>query len=634
MPDDRVEILIRARDEATAVLNNAIRSVVKLNSETARTGALAKTNFRDMTNALSLISPQAGQVAARVAGVGDAVGSLAPGLGAAGVAAGGLAAGLGLVAAAGLVAAHSFSDQIEQLGNLAAATGSTLQDLQVLQETFKRAGLGAESADRALGFLNRQIAESNPLLAKLGITARDPVQALLQLAQAFEGSTDSAAKTRIAFSLLGRGSLDILKIIDQLRESFPGLRTEMAATGQLFSKDMVDAGKKFDDEWDRFTGRFEGFMHRMGAAAAEAANAIIDAFKNKSPDDAVAQHIKDMEKNIGVLGARIREERENLGKGVADPAGLDELFFGKEGLRSEGLQRIAKLQAEMEKLTRYVKIAKGEIKEFGEDNLPEFGDAATTAASKVTEVAASLDHVAKKALTADEKMKAFANDIGALVRAADEVGPMPDILPRGFLSDEAIKKQEAAFKRLANLQLKPIDVPAVRLFSDTSKLGETKQQWLDTFDEIVSAAGIFDSAMSVGFFGISDAFATVVESVVGGANIMKLRFLDVMRSMVSAAIRELARLAAVKLLRLVLSLVGPVGAAAGAVIDSPIGLGAGESLASIAPAPSQAPEAGTRNVNVNVAVSAIDVKGVSDFFNSPMGAGRLASLAQESARPA
>lgn len=313
MADDRVEILIRARDEATATLNNAIRSVVNLNNATSKAGAIARVNFGQVGSALSLVSPAASQAAFQLeqvrkltAGFGSVASTVA-------TVAGGLSLAIAGVGAAAFAASKNLADKVERLDNLSAATGTSIQNLQVLGETFRRAGLGAEAGEDSLIRLNKAIAEGNPLLAKLGVTAKDPALALLQLSEAFRTSTDEAAKTKVAFELMGRGSKDVLKIIDGLSAQFPELRDEMAKTGQLLSTDMVEAGRKFDAEWDRFTGRWEGFTNRIGGAAATAANAVIDAFQAAG---AATSRFFDFLKNPAAAANRLKFDAMAQGAGA------------------------------------------------------------------------------------------------------------------------------------------------------------------------------------------------------------------------------------------------------------------------------------------------------------------------------
>ena len=268
MAETPVEVVIRARNEAQAALNQAVGQLRQLETQAKQAGRAGAT-LAPLRDALGTLSPAANQAASQIAMLARA----GAGLGPIGVAAGAVAAGLGLLAGAATVGAKALADQVEQLQNLAAMTGASTRDIQVLQELFKRQGLSADAATTALHRLNVAIGEGNPLLAKLGVTARDPMEALLQLSDAFRTSTDAGARAKVAQDLLGRSSRDLLAAIDNLRAGFPPLRAEMESTSQALSEDMVEAGARFDQSWERFTGRWEGFMNRMRGAAAVAANA-------------------------------------------------------------------------------------------------------------------------------------------------------------------------------------------------------------------------------------------------------------------------------------------------------------------------------------------------------------------------
>ena len=169
---DAVEILIKARNEANSAIAQAIGQLKVLETQGTKAGSAPRLELARLSTELANLSP----ATARAAAAFNAIGAAGPSIAAVVPVVGALAAGF----AAAFGAARSFSGEVERLSNLKASTGATIENLQVLGEVFKRAGLGADSADQAMLRLNKAIAEQNPLLAKLGITAKDPVEAMLQ----------------------------------------------------------------------------------------------------------------------------------------------------------------------------------------------------------------------------------------------------------------------------------------------------------------------------------------------------------------------------------------------------------------------------------------------------------------------
>jgi hypothetical protein len=452
-----VEVIIRARNEAQAALNQAIGQLKQLETQSRKAGASA-IDLRQLNGALATISPAASQAASQISSVASAAGALGP---VAGVVAG-LGAALGIAAGGAVLLAKNLGDTVEQLDNLSRVTGVSVDNLQVLQELFKRAGLDAEVARTALFRLNQEIDKQNPLLARLGVSTRDPFEALLQLSDAFRTSSDAAARAHAAQELLGRGGKDLLAVLDGLRQSFPELRSEMEQTGQLMGTDMVEAGRKFDREWEKFTGRFEGFMNRVKGAAAEAANDIIDTFTEAAPDEALARHEEQLQERIARLRRGLAEAQRqaqeqqevalfNVG---GQRSGLSDVLFGKP---QEQVEMFKKKVAEAE---LQLGILQGTVREFGQDDLPQM----------VSETGAVVDVVAK-ATAEHEKASA------AVKKHAAQVQELVDLFGmQRSKAEEVIRAQEALERadrkrqlseQLFFVPLPPLEVkPAATVVSD------------------------------------------------------------------------------------------------------------------------------------------------------------------------
>ena len=232
---NRIELLIQAQDRASGVIQKVGSSVGQLGTEMA---------------GLS-----------RFAGAGGPL-------------------GIALAATAGLSTAtfklaSAFGNEVEELDNLAAASGATVQQLQIMRRVTENQGLSADTLVGSMRFLNRAIADQNPLLARLGINTRDAHEALLQLSDAFGRSRDAAAKNKIAMTLLGRSGSELISVLEGLRAKEADVAQQLG--DGLFSEKMLEQGRKWDAEWDRISTRWEGFMKRIGGAAATAGNSIVDA---------------------------------------------------------------------------------------------------------------------------------------------------------------------------------------------------------------------------------------------------------------------------------------------------------------------------------------------------------------------
>src|SRR5262245_52517480 len=92
---DPVDIVIRAKNDAKAAFDEAIRQVSLLQTTSQRSSSVIKANFRDIAGVVGSISPAAAQVTSQV----NAITGALSGLGAVGVTIGGVTAavvGLGV----------------------------------------------------------------------------------------------------------------------------------------------------------------------------------------------------------------------------------------------------------------------------------------------------------------------------------------------------------------------------------------------------------------------------------------------------------------------------------------------------------------------------------------------------------
>lgn len=565
MAETPVEVIIRARNEAQAALNQAIGQMKQLEAG-AKSASGAGRQMSALRDAIGQISPAASQAVARVGAIATAAGALGPIVGVAA----GVAVALGGIGAAAFVAAKKLGDTVEELDNFALASGTAVGDAQVLVELFERKGLGADTAKTALHRLNVAIGEANPLLAKLGITSRDPMQAMLQLSAAFQTSTDAAARAKVAQELLGRGGRDLLAVIDDLGGSFPALRSEMESTGQLMSGEMLEAGRKFDESWERLTGRFEGQMNRIKRAAADAANSLLDAFtKPSSNDEAIERQARKIEDNIRRLKVGIAEATKDLEdrreKGVLDPGGgLSQLVTGAP------TEQIARFKSEIATLERQLGILRGTVREFGQDDLPLF----------VGEQDAAVDVVAR-ATEAHEKASA------AVQKHAERVKELVDLFSlEKAAAEEAIRAAETRERERRKEALR-IDVfggvsgsnqpaPFPENFERDREQGsdraptnaegraEVLQNWRQFVDQVSSSADILNESLRTVQSSLEAGFNAVFQRMLEGAGNFRDAMVAIFRSMVSAILAQLARLIAFRIVNL---LIGGGGLGIGAPAD-------------------------------------------------------------------
>jgi lambda family phage tail tape measure protein len=140
-------------------------------------------------------------------------------------------------------------DAADSINDLSQKIGVSVENLAGYKLAAEQSGTSLEGMGNAAKKLNQEIATNNPLLAKLGITAKDANGAMSQLANVFASIPDGAQKTAIAMRLMGKSGADMIpllngggaaleKMLEQGRKLYP-VTTEMARAADQFNDSMV-----------------------------------------------------------------------------------------------------------------------------------------------------------------------------------------------------------------------------------------------------------------------------------------------------------------------------------------------------------------------------------------------------------
>lgn len=216
MPSTNVDVILRARDEATS-------------------------QIQKMASALSGL----GTVASRL--------NVVMGL-----------AVSGFAAAAGF--ATKLAADVEQLDNLSASSGVSARNLQVLQFAFKQGGVDAAALTQGLNFLNRAIASNDPVLAKLGVTSGDTFEAFMQAAMGLQTIANDAERAKLTYDMFGRGGAQLIPVLLQLAGGFDSVSAAAERTGNVLSETDLEKMREIDAQFDKMSAVFEGFGKRVAVA--------------------------------------------------------------------------------------------------------------------------------------------------------------------------------------------------------------------------------------------------------------------------------------------------------------------------------------------------------------------------------
>ena len=240
MATSNVDIILRARDEATATLNRLTGSMESLTASVKR------------------FTASIGVKAVLAAGV--------------------FAASVGAAVATIANMAVKLADQVEQLDNLSASSGIATDKLQVLQFAFRQGGVDAGALTQGLSFMTRAMENNSEKLTAMGVTSRDTFTAFIQLARIISSTEDVAKRNALAFEIFGRGGIQLIPVLNDLATKFDGVERAARRAGQVLSQEQIERLNALDRSVDRLTASLDGLSKRGLVAVAGSMGPVIDKF--------------------------------------------------------------------------------------------------------------------------------------------------------------------------------------------------------------------------------------------------------------------------------------------------------------------------------------------------------------------
>jgi hypothetical protein len=137
------------------------------------------------------------------------------------------------------------------LDDLADATGSSVESLSKLSNIAKVSGASFDTIDGAIKKLavgmagvDEESSRAGKALAAIGIQARDPAQALTEIAQKFATYEDGANKAALAVAIFGKSGAALLPILKDIAENVDiagTVTTQQARRPRTLEKSMAPA---------------------------------------------------------------------------------------------------------------------------------------------------------------------------------------------------------------------------------------------------------------------------------------------------------------------------------------------------------------------------------------------------------
>jgi lambda family phage tail tape measure protein len=256
--------LDKATYQAKQFGNEVKRSFSELGSSVSGLAREMGASFGPVSGAIDVVSASFKSLSTVASGIGEGV--AAPLVAVVGVSAGVMAAlaaigvGYGIMAQEGheaveqlVLMSEKMGVSIDHLQNLKAAGESVNIPIERMQMGFRK--LAAELADMGL-----KSTKATDLLAKLGVTSKDPYEAMLQIADGISKVSDKTVQLNDANTLFGaRFGAQLLPLLKKGREGFEEYGQVVDDFGQRVSGNAVDATEKWKKSTIELHTAWDGF---------------------------------------------------------------------------------------------------------------------------------------------------------------------------------------------------------------------------------------------------------------------------------------------------------------------------------------------------------------------------------------
>lgn len=114
--------------------------------------------------------------------------------------------------------AHMASENAElvvHLQHLSASTGLTVNELYGLRLTVKPLGMDVDQVAGSISRMEMNLGKNGKAIRELGITSKDPIEALAQLADKFAATEDPMERAKLASAALGRSWKDLAPLLEE-----------------------------------------------------------------------------------------------------------------------------------------------------------------------------------------------------------------------------------------------------------------------------------------------------------------------------------------------------------------------------------------------------------------------------------
>lgn len=213
------------------------------------------------------------------------------------------------------------------LADLSIRTSVAVRDLAGLSVVAKQSDTSIEELARGINKLGIYMTENADAAKKLGLTAKDPLEAFIQLSGVLSGVTDVQLRNTIANKALGRGYAELLPALLQGNEA---LRKQIEAgkDANRITDEMAKEAKKFRDELALLGVGLTSMSATIAGPFVSSLNTLIEKFREARREGEgfwrslviglKGGPIAEIENNLAFLGLRLAAAGEELSRASSE----------------------------------------------------------------------------------------------------------------------------------------------------------------------------------------------------------------------------------------------------------------------------------------------------------------------------
>lgn len=187
--------------------------------------------------------------------------------------------GVGLSIAGFVAYFDSIIEAADALDELSDKTNVSVETLAGLSVVAKQSGTDVETLATSLNKFSINVSKSREAFASIGVSARDPYEAILQLADAYKSIQDPQKQAEFGARALGKAYDDWAPILKLGSDEIRRLVQEMSELSGVNSKNAKEAGV-FKDEMVKLKTAFSGVTLALGGPVITNLSNLVSIFND------------------------------------------------------------------------------------------------------------------------------------------------------------------------------------------------------------------------------------------------------------------------------------------------------------------------------------------------------------------